>query len=274
MEDLEKYKQLGQELFDKLKLVTFPIAIKIIKPGDEVPKNAFRPLKIFGDPVCTCISLNWVRRSGFSMYFEGEDISCGPSAFLYYGLEECERHPEPVYEGWAKFAGFKRDIDAEKRSRETDSYFKPGEIQGFVASALHTTIVKPDVIMIYCNPLLLSHLILAATYDGDCINSDFNGMESSCKGVVRTYRTKECYVSCPGLGDRSMGGAQDNEMFFFIPESKLEMIVNNLFLAGTKAPGPNPGMPMKLGSQGAAPIFGKQMDLPQWKYTRRKKVKK
>ena len=45
MEDLEKYRKLGQELFDKLRLFTFPIAIKILKKGEEIPSNGkfFRP---------------------------------------------------------------------------------------------------------------------------------------------------------------------------------------------------------------------------------------
>jgi uncharacterized protein (DUF169 family) len=217
----------------------------------------------------------WCRRGGFSFYVDGDDISCGPSKYLYFGLEELQNHPEPVYEGWAKFAGFKRDIDAEKSSRKTDSTFKPGEIEGMVISPLHTTIVKPDLVFVYVNPLLLSHLILAATYDGDCIFSEFNGMESSCKNIIRTYQSNQCQVGCPGLGGRTMGGMQDNEMMFFIPESKLEMVVDNIFRAASKQTAlPSTGIPHIIGSIGSNRVFGKVAPLPQWRYMNRRQVKK
>ncbi len=288
MEDLEKYRKMGQDLIDKLKLLTFPIAVKIMKKGEEMPKGAFfRPHKFFGAWLPTCTSHFWTRRSGMSFYLEGEDISCCPSSYLYYGLEECQNHPEPVYEGWARYAGFKKDLAAEKSSRAPDYTFKPGEIQGLLLSPLNNTLVEPDVVLIFCNSLALGHLILSATYEGECINSDFNGMEASCKGVVKTYKTNECNVGCPGLGDRLAGSASENEMLFFIPKNKLEMVVNNIFKAGNKQGrglGGGTGkegmvafkIPMPVITVGSNSIFGQvaASDSPQWKYTRRKNVNK
>ncbi|MBY9003183.1 MAG: DUF169 domain-containing protein [Candidatus Lokiarchaeota archaeon] len=276
MEDLNKYKKFGQELIDKLKLLTYPIAIKIIKKGEEKPPSGkcLRPHEVFGAPLCTCIFHMWCRRSGFSFYIDGEDISCGPSKYLYYGLEELENHAEPVYEGWARYAGFKRDIDAEKNSRKTDSTFKPGEIEGFLITPLNMTIAKPDLVLIYCSPLILGHLILAATYDGDCIYSEFNGMEASCKGLIRTYQSNQCNIACPGLGDRSMGAVQNDEMMFFVPESKLEMVVDNIFRAGDKQQGLPLAIPHVIGSFGSNTLYGKTISPPQWKYMNRRRLKK
>ena len=48
MENLESYKKLGQEFIDKLKLRTFPVAVKMILPGEEVSSNALRPQEVFG----------------------------------------------------------------------------------------------------------------------------------------------------------------------------------------------------------------------------------
>jgi uncharacterized protein (DUF169 family) len=282
MDDLEKYREFGQDLIDKLKLLTYPIAVKIMKEGDEMPKgNFFRPHKFFGYFVPTCTTHYWVRTSGYSFYLEGEDISCAPSSYLYYGLEESENHPETVYKAWAKYAGFKKDIEAEKSSRATDYTFKPGEIKGLLLSPLNNTLVKPDVVLIYCISLALGSLILSATYEGDCINSEFNGMEASCKGVVKTYKTNQCNVACPGLGDRTAGNASAIEMLFFIPENKLEMVTSNLFKAGNKqgsgfGPASNPyAIPHIVGSVGSNRIFGSVAvgDAPQWRYSRKRNVK-
>ena len=276
MEQLEKYKKMGLDLIDKLKLLTYPIAIKIVEKGEEKPDpgRSIRPHDAFGAPFSTCLFHMWCRRAGFSFYIDGDDIACGPSKYLYFGLEELKNHPEPVYEGWARYAGFKRDIDAEKSSRKTDSTFKPGEIEGFLITPLHTTIAKPDLVMIYCSPLILGHLILAATYDGDCISSEFNGMEASCKGIIRTYQSNQCNIACPGLGDRALGAVQDNEMIFFIPENKLEMVVDNIFRANDKAEGPKTAIPHVIGSLGSNALYGKTINLPQWKYMNRKRLKR
>ena len=76
MEDLETYRKMGQDLIDKLKLTTYPIAIKIMKKGEEMPKGTFfRPHEFFGSWLPTCTSHFWTRRSGISFYLEGEDIS-------------------------------------------------------------------------------------------------------------------------------------------------------------------------------------------------------
>lgn len=289
MEDLEKYRQMGQKLFDKLKLFTYPIAIKFIKKGEEMPKgHFFRPHEWFGDWVPTCTSHFTTRHSGTSFYFEGEDIECCPSSYLYYGLDECENHPEPVYEGWARYPGYKKDLAAEHSSRATDYTFKPGELQGFITSPLNNTLVKPDVVLIYCFPVSLGHLILAATYEGDCINSDFNGMEASCKGVVKTYKTDQCNIGCPGYGDHTVGIASDFEMMFFIPESKLEMVVNNIFMAGHKEGPGGRGLTGQIGEEargafsfpcgvatvGPLQAAGVRFKPPQHKYTRRRDINK
>ena len=106
-------------------------------------------------------------------------------------------------------------------------------------------------------------------------------MEASCKGVVKTYKTNQCNVACPGLGDRTAGNASAIEMLFFIPESKLEMVTNNLFKAGNKqgsgfGPASNPyAIPHIVGSVGSNRIFGQVAvgDTPQWRYSRKRNVK-
>ena len=273
MDDLEKYKKMGQELIDKLKLRTFPVAIKMILPGEEVPSNVLRPQEVFGREIPACMGYSWCRRSGFSFYFSGNDIACKPASVHYFRLEQTE-DSNVVFRAWERKAGYKKDATAEKKSRENDATLKYGEIQGFIISPLNKTIVKPDLVMIYTSPVNLSHLILAATYDGDCITSHFNGIESSCKeGIIRTYKTNECQIVSPGMGDRVMAAVQDHEMIFSIPESKLEMVLDKIFLAGKKLaiepffiPHLNPTLTMGT-------IYGNPPEAGVWEFMR-KRIKK
>ncbi|TFG24340.1 MAG: hypothetical protein EU529_04560 [Promethearchaeota archaeon] len=273
MDDLEKYKKIGKELMDKLKLLTYPVAVRLVPPDEEVSTNALRPHKVFGSEVPACLTYTWCRRSGFSFFLKGEDIACKPASIRYFGLEETS-NPDDVFIAWEKKAGYKRNGEAEKRSRELDAVLKPGEIKGIIISPLNLTIVKPHLVMIFCTPLILSHLILAYCYDGDHITSHFNGMESSCKeGIIRTFKTKQCQVVSPGMGDRVMAGVQDNEMLFSIPESKIELVVNNLFKAGSKLPMPAFGIPHLNASLGPISIYGSPVEPGVWPLLR-KKIKK
>ncbi|MHA2287731.1 MAG: hypothetical protein ACXABG_02980 [Promethearchaeota archaeon] len=59
MEQFEKYRKMGLDLIDKLKLLTYPIAIKIIEKGEEKPDpgRCIRPHDAFGAPLSTCFKL-------------------------------------------------------------------------------------------------------------------------------------------------------------------------------------------------------------------------
>ncbi len=272
MEDLEHYKKIGQEFIDKLKLLTYPVAVRLVPPSEEVSSNALRPHKVFGREVPACLIYTWCRRSGFSFFLQSNDIACKPASMLYFGLEEAKNHPEDIYEAWAKKAGYKRDIGAEKKSREKDAFLIPGDIDGIIVTPLNFTIVKPHLVMIFCPPIILSHLILSATYDGDCITSRFNGMEASCKeGIVRTYKTDQCQVVCPGMGDRVMGGVQNDEMIFSIPESKFELVLNNLFKAGSKLLTTAFDIPHLNATLGSNTLFGSPIEAPVWPFLRKRK---
>ncbi|MFX0040078.1 MAG: DUF169 domain-containing protein [Promethearchaeota archaeon] len=276
MNNLEHYKEIGSKLIDELKLTTYPVAVRLVAPDESVPANVLKPLDVFGSEVTPCLTYTWCSKSGFSFFLTKNDIACKPISIGYFGLEKIT-DGEYLYKAWEKKAAYKRNANFEKKSREYDAKLPYGEIKGLVISPLHQTIIKPHLVMIYCTPLVLSHLILAATYDGDCITSRFNGMEASCKeGIIRTYITNECQVVSPGMGDRVMAGVQDNEMIFSIPESKLELIIENLFLAGKKIERTHGIHPFKMPSVksiGPITFFGKSAEPEVWNLLRKKIIK-
>lgn len=273
MRDLTRYHQIGQSFMDRLKLTTYPVAVRMIPPDEDPPASAMRPAVVFGSEVPACLIYTYCRRAGFSFFLTKDDIACKPIV-LYFGLDTLS-DPDDLYRAWAEHAGYKRDMDAEKQSRADDARFEPFAFKGLVVSPLHQTVVKPDLAMIYGSPLALSHLILAATYDGQDMVSHFNGMESSCKeGIIRTRQTGRCQVVCPGMGDRVMGGVQDHEMIFSLPESRFETVLRNLFLAGNRLRDPSPfSVPHITPTLGANRILGNPVEPRVWP-TLREKLKK
>ncbi len=269
-ESLEWYKELGTKFIEKLKLTTYPVAVRLVPNGEEIPSNALRPHLVFGSEVPACLVYTWCRRSGFSFFLNGKDIACKPISIDYFGLEQTS-NSEDVFIAWEKKAGYKKNKEAEKKSRENDERLDPGEIEGLIISPLNYTIIRPHLVLIYCTPLILSHLILAATYEGDTITSHFNGMESSCKeGIIRTYKTNQCQVVAPGMGDRVLAGVQDHEMIFSIPESTFSTVLNNLFKAGSKLPTSPFGIPNLNATLGPITLFGKLTEPGVWDYLRKR----
>jgi uncharacterized protein (DUF169 family) len=270
MDGHAKYHDIGRRLISELRLMTYPVAVRLVRPDEEVPQGAVRPLVVFGAEVPACLVYTYCRRAGTSFYITGDDIACKPIV-ISFGLDVLD-DPDDLYRAWEAHAGYKRDAEAEKESREGDLRFQPFEFKGLVVSPLHQTIVKPDLAMVFCSPLVLSHLILAATYDGGTIVSSFNGMESSCKeGIIRTYSTNQCQVVSPGMGDRVMAGVQDHEMIFSMPEDRFGSILDNLFRAGNKIADPSPfGIPHLTPTLGPNRILGNPVEPGVWPELREK----
>mgnify|MGYP006290335911 CR=1 FL=1 len=264
------YRKMGKELSDTLKLTTYPIAVKLVKAGEQVSSNALRPKDMFGYEVPACLVYTWCRRAGMHFYLKGEDIACKPVSIHYFGLEQTS-DPEDVFKAWERKAAYKKNLEMEKTSRANEETLEFGEIEGLVLSPLNSTIIIPDVVLIFCSPLILTHLILAATYEGESLVSHFNGMEASCKeGIIRTYKTDQCQVVVPGMGDRVMAGVQDHEMLFALPQSKLELVMENLFQAGEKI-NPSPfGIPHLNATLGPVKTFGKWNEPGVWPLLRKK----
>jgi uncharacterized protein (DUF169 family) len=270
MTDLQRYHDIGRAFVDELKLTTYPVAVRLIRAEEEEPQGALRAAAVFGSEIPACLAYTHCRRSGISLCLTAGDIACKPIV-LYFGLEALA-DPDDLYRAWAEHAGYKRDMERERESREADARLEPFEFKGLVVSPLDRTVVEPDLAMIYCSPLVLSHLVLAATYDGESIVSHFNGMESSCKeGIIRTFQTGECQVVVPGMGDRVMSAVQDHEMIFAIPAGRLEAVRGNLFRAGDRISSPSPfSIPHATPTLGSGRIFGNPVEPRVWPTLREK----
>jgi uncharacterized protein (DUF169 family) len=46
MTEIDKWREAGTDYYNKLRLLTYPLAIKYIKDESEIPANALRPSKI------------------------------------------------------------------------------------------------------------------------------------------------------------------------------------------------------------------------------------
>lgn len=246
MKTLVDYQQAGQELYHKLHLSTYPIAIKYIKDVSEIPEGVTRP-SARGQKWSLCQAFTYARRWGWSVAMTSDDNFCTP-ATASHGWEDIsfeDHFQSQILQLWHKDVESERKIAEHGRNRlSTDEREKGGEYIGSISSPLSQTVVIPDSVLVYGNAQEITHIIHALTYEGENIPvSSFTGFGEPCiKGGLIPFITQKPQIVIPGTGDRAFSGVYDYEIAIGFPATLLFYVVENLLVAG----GPrNMGQPLK-----------------------------
>jgi uncharacterized protein (DUF169 family) len=232
----EEYREAGQEIFDKLHLATYPVAIKYYKDKGEIPRNVTRP-HVMGRKMSICQTFAMARKFNQSYAISAEDNFCTPSSVGHgwVPITKEEFIESQVRQKWHK------DEQAEKRRAEKIymSNYK-GLIdlgyRGLIASPLPKTLVIPDTILIFGNGAQITHIIHALNYEHKkkyAVRSSFEGFGESCgKGGLVPFITRKAQIVIPGSGDRAFGGIQDYEIGIGMPGEHIFYVLENLFKTG------------------------------------------
>lgn len=219
------YNENGKELDQRLRLRSFPLAVKLLTSEKEIPSGVKRPKRDFGYHLSACQSFYTLRSrysEDLSIAMLKEDMWC-PEAVIGYGMTEV---PEYFLEGHTRFPAVVNSLEAGKNWAHAFPRLEPGKCIGILAARMATAQFKPDVVVIYCNSLQLRALLQAAAWE--------TGKDPVCRmsaagacvyGVVPSIQSGECHVAVPCTGDRKWAMAQDDEMIFSIPERKLEGLI-------------------------------------------------
>jgi len=226
-ENLNKYWNYGKKLEQYLRPATFPIAIKLIKKKDEIPPNSRSPQKDLKIQNFICQNFSMVRRYGWTVAITEEDCVCR-LARVVYGWDEIS---EEMAEWGHQFniGLYAKDLETSKKFQK-HLYIFNNEYMGLVISPLTRTKVIPDVVQIYCMPAQAMRLTQAYLYmEGGILKFTDAGRVGSCHiGVIKTFQTNKPQLVILGNGDRVWGGAEDHEVMFSIPASKLDIVIEGL----------------------------------------------
>ena len=225
--ELEKYHDIGKKIENFLRPSTFPIAIKLIRKEDEIPEGSKRPNATLKIQTFLCQNFSMVRRYGWTMAVMEEDCVC-KVARMIYGWETITDESAKFGSEFSTGLYAKDPETANKWSAQL--HFAKRKYKGVVISPLSTTKIIPDVVQVYGNPAQIMRLIHAYLYSkGGTLEFTASGRGGSCQeGVTKTFNTDEPQLVILGNGDRVWGGAEDSEIMFSIPESKLDVIVEGL----------------------------------------------
>lgn len=228
MDELNEWVEMGKELSSSIRPRSFPLAIKLIKPGESFPEKARFPVKDMGIKITICQAFSMSRLYGQTIAMAREDAIFCPGPLLW-GWEEMNDEEE-LAEFWVKDLPFFEYPELGMQTIKAMPRFAKGEVEGIVVSPLEWTQVVPDVVMIYSNPAQAMRLVHGTLFkEGGVVNSNFTGLAASCaEGVIDVYQTKASRVVLPGAGDRVIAMTQDDELIFVLPGEKLATLVDGL----------------------------------------------
>lgn len=78
--------QLDQAIAKYVRPDSFPLAVRMVEPGESLPERTKRPHQEFGHPVAVCHTFSIARRYGWQMAVGVEDINC-PQALTAFGFK-------------------------------------------------------------------------------------------------------------------------------------------------------------------------------------------
>jgi uncharacterized protein (DUF169 family) len=206
---------------------TNPMAIKMLNNENEIPPEAKRPLKDFGNPIGLCQALALTRREGLTIVLDKDSQSC-PIALVGLGFAK----PEALLSGEYKLAPVNQSTEARKKAAESLPLLEHNKYKYILISPLNSANFQPDVITFYGNSAQVMRLIQAAAFTtGESATSKATGAGSCFVQIAAPVLSGGCQYSIPGNGERRLALTADHEVAFSMPQNRFDDVVSGLKLS-------------------------------------------
>lgn len=203
----------------------FPIAVRMLGPGEAVPDKVRRPQRDLGFQTAICQAFGLARRYGWTLAVGREDLSCplGATAFGFAPVVDY------YAEGHACAGFYTATAEAGARSEAAVPKFPVGAYERIVVGPAARATYEPDLLVQYANSAQVLRLVTAALFErGGALAAQITGRIDCADLVIRTMQTGECQVVLPCYGDRIFAQTQDHEMAFTVPAGRFEETIQGL----------------------------------------------
>lgn len=225
MVNLEYLNQWGEEIERRLRLKTFPLAVKLLEKEADIPENAMRPIRDLGYCLQVCQAYAMSRREGTVLAMLKEDMWCFEPV-VGYGMAE---PPQYFLEGHNRFPEDVESLEVGKNYAADFPCLSVGKYIGLMSAPLRMANFEPNVVLIYCDSAQLSLLLLAREYKvGYDLKQSLSSHAACVYSVVPVIQTGQCRVAIPCRGDHYEAIAGDDELIFSVPTEKLEDLMVGL----------------------------------------------
>ncbi|MDR3590527.1 MAG: DUF169 domain-containing protein [Negativicutes bacterium] len=255
------YETVAQELERYIRPDTFPLAIRVLKPGEPVPAKAKRPERDLGTRLSVCQAVGMARRYGWTLAVGAADQSC-PIAQTVFGYAPLI----PYYEQGNLAAGmYCETLEAGAKAEAAIPKLGPGEAGTILVGPLRRADFEPEVVVVYANSAQVMRLAAGALFaKGGTLPATASPRADCADMIIGTRRDGEAKVILPCYGDRVFGLTQDHEMCFSIPFHRLDELLRGL--EGTERGGVRYPIPVNLKVEAEFPPKYQQL-AAMWKET-------
>jgi len=225
MADGKELNAYGVELEQRLKLKTFPLAVKLLKKEEDAPEKAIRPRRDLGSEIALCQGFSMSRRQGETVALFLKDMRCY-SPVLALGMA---KPPEYYLEGNTYFPKHVGKLELAANLARNFARLEYGTCIGVASAPLRKADFQPDMVIVYCDSAQLRSLLAGLKYtQGELVTSTMEPASACVQAMVPVLKSGKCQVAVPCGGDRKWGLAQDDEMIFTIPREKLPDLMSGL----------------------------------------------
>lgn len=217
MNELVKY--MNDTLNKYIRPLTFPMAVRFFKEGEELPPRAKVPTRDFGGPIAICQGIALVRRYGWTLAFYQNDMACPVSQVMLGYVEE----PDFIKDGCLCKPLYNGNDEAAARTQASTPKLPAADTHCIVICPLDKCDFDPDVVLCYGSGAQIIRMVQGALYkEGGYIESRFAG-RGACGGEIAVpYMSGRCNVIICGGGERVFGLTGDDEVAFAIPACKIK----------------------------------------------------
>lgn len=206
-----KFDQFLQDLTIYLKLPSWPVAIKMLRQGEDPPVPAKYPLGDYKKKMVLCQAWTIAKRHEEHICLKYEDMRCAPSV-LAMGFKP----PVPYFtEGHLCLNRYNKTLEAGARTEALMPRFPYNTYEGVLFSPLNLCAYDPDAIFLSGNPAQIMRLVHGALYrDGGRLTYSTDGRLACADLIVTPIQNPGFYVVLPGHGSRRLAQTKDDELAF------------------------------------------------------------
>ncbi len=141
-------KAADKELQSFIRPQTFPVAVRMLRPGEEIPAKAKRPARDFKKLSMNCQVIDMSRRYGWLIALTREDHICA-LGITALGFDK----PTHLYTSGTLCEGMYTETkEAGQRSEAAVDKFEPGEYYCLLVCPLDRCDFEPHLVVIYASP--------------------------------------------------------------------------------------------------------------------------
>lgn len=224
-------KYVNDALYKYVRLQTHPVAVRMCTSVDEIPEDAQFPKRDLGIVMPMCQAFAMAYRRGWTMALGLEDQNC-PLGNVVLGFLKAKQAFLDGSFHWSWLP------PGEPNARYAQSLkrLEYGKYSHILMAPIDKTTFAPHFFFIYGNPGQVVRMVQGRLFLQGGQLSSSAGLGGSCSLIVsQTMLADECQYVLLGSGPRRFAHAQDHEMVFTIPMSKVDLVIRGMEESETRS---------------------------------------